>query len=50
MLNQLNKILILLEDAVDTENWDLVREAMGKLEEMYERIEIENDLGDSFEE
>jgi hypothetical protein len=50
MLNQLNTILILLEDAIDTENWDLVRQATNKLEELYERIEIENDLGDSYEE
>lgn len=50
MLNQLNNILITLEDAVDTENWDLVRDALDKLEEMYERIEIQNDLGSAYEE
>ena len=50
MLNQLNAILNLLEDAVDTENWDLTRQALHKLEELYERIEIENDLDDSYEE
>ena len=38
------------EDAVDTENWDLTRQALHKLEELYERIEIENDLDDSYEE
>ena len=50
MLNQLNTILVLLEDAVDSENWDLVRQSLSRLEELYERIEIQNDLGDTFEE
>lgn len=49
MLNQLNTILVLLEDSIDTENWELVKQSLSKLEELYERIEIENDLGDSFD-
>lgn len=50
MLNQLNDILITLEDAIDTENWDLVKSASDKLQELYERIEIQNDLGSAYEE
>jgi hypothetical protein len=50
MLNQLNNILIILEDAMDTENWDLVREATKKLEEIYERMEIGNQWDNNYEE
>ncbi len=50
MLNELNNILIILEDAMDTENWDLVRQAKAKLEEIYERMEIGDQWGDNYEE
>lgn len=45
MLDKLNKILIALEDAADSEDWDLVRHAIGKLEELYEKIEMEDQFG-----
>lgn len=50
MLNEINNILILLEDALDTENWELVRECKSKLEELYERLEISEEWGNTFEE
>lgn len=46
MLDKLNKILIALEDAVDSEDWTLVQHAIGKLEELYEKIEMEEQFGD----
>lgn len=46
MLDKLNKILIALEDAVDSEDWSLVQHAIGKLEELYEKIEMEEQFGD----
>jgi hypothetical protein len=45
MLDKLNNILIILEDAMDAENWDLVKSAHGKLEELYERMEMEDTFG-----
>jgi hypothetical protein len=50
MLNELNNVLITLEDAVDTENWDLVRQAIHKIEVIYERIEISDQYGDAYDE
>ena len=46
MLDKLNKILIALEDAVDSEDWGLVEHAIGKLEELYEKIEMEDQFGE----
>jgi hypothetical protein len=45
MLDKLNNILIILEDAMDAENWDLVKSAHSKLEELYERMEMEDTFG-----
>jgi hypothetical protein len=45
MLDKLNNILIILEDAMDTESWDLVKSAHAKLEELYERMEMEDTFG-----
>jgi hypothetical protein len=45
MLDKLNNILIILEDAMDAENWDLVKSAHAKLEELYERMEMEDTFG-----
>jgi hypothetical protein len=45
MLDKLNNILIILEDAMDAENWDLVKSAHAKLEELYERMEMEETFG-----
>jgi len=45
MLDKLNKILIALEDAVDSEDWSLVQHAISKLEELYEKIEMEDQFG-----
>ena len=45
MLDKLNNILIILEDAMDAENWDLVKSAHTKLEELYERMEMEDTFG-----
>jgi len=41
-----SKILIALEDAVDSEDWSLVQHAISKLEELYEKIEMEDQFGD----
>ncbi len=46
MLDKLNKILISLEDAVDSEDWSLVQHAINKLEELYEKIEMEEQFGE----
>lgn len=46
MLDKLNKILISLEDAVDSEDWSLVQHAINKLEELYEKIEMEDQFGE----
>jgi hypothetical protein len=45
MLDKLNNILIILEDAMDAESWELVKSAHGKLEELYERMEMEDTFG-----
>lgn len=45
MLDKLNKILIALEDAADSEDWNLVQHAISKLEELYEKIEMEEQFG-----
>jgi hypothetical protein len=45
MLDKLNNILIILEDAMDTESWELVKSAHAKLEELYERMEMEDTFG-----
>jgi uncharacterized coiled-coil protein SlyX len=50
MINDLNDILNMLEDAIDTENWELVRQAKSKLEILYERLEITEEWGDNYEE
>ncbi len=46
MLDKLNKILISLEDAMDSEDWSLVQHAVNKLEEVYEKIEMEDQFGE----
>ena len=46
MLDKLNKILISLEDAIDSEDWSLVQHAINKLEELYEKIEMEDQFGE----
>ena len=45
MLDKLNNILIILEDAMDAENWELIKSAHAKLEELYERLEMEDTFG-----
>lgn len=48
MLNKINEILVTIEDAIDSESWELVRHAQRDLNELYERLEIE-DTWDSSE-
>ena len=45
MLDKLNNILIILEDGMDAENWELIKSAHTKLEELYERLEMEDTFG-----
>jgi len=50
MLNELNHILVALEDAIDSENWELVKQVVQKIEGIYERIEISEQYGESYDE